>query len=94
MHHYGESITPEETATVSSARLKRETECLRKLSFALLSGFDMDRQKEEEERGVTTVHTQEQFCTDKRKYTVIIAPGQGHDQEHAAGGRAIHHGHS
>ena len=77
--HHGKSITrgfgSEETSTVSSARLKRKTECLRMPSFAVLSGFDMDRQKKEGEHGVTTVHTQEEFCTDKRHHTTIIAPG-------------------
>ena len=59
-------------------------ECLRKPSFALLSAFDIDRQKKEGEHGVTTVHTQEEFRTDKRRYTIIHCirvPGfhQGHD---------------
>ena len=79
MHHLGESTTrrigSEETSTVSSTRLRRETECLRKPSFASLSGFDKDRQKKEGEHGVTTVHTQEEFRTDKRHHTSTIAPG-------------------
>ena len=54
----------EEMSTVS-------TECLRKPSFAVLSGFDMDRQMEEE-HGATTVHTQEKFRTDKRHHTIIV----------------------
>ena len=58
---------------MSSARLKQETECSRKPSFALLSGIDMDRQKEGE-HGVTSVHTQEEFRTDRRHNTTIIAP--------------------
>ena len=35
-----------ETSTVSGCAVEKEAECLRKPSFALLSGFDMDRQKE------------------------------------------------
>ena len=58
---------------MSCAGLKRETECSRMPSFTLLSAFDMDRQKKEREHGVTTVHTQEEFRTDKRHHTIIIA---------------------
>ena len=59
---------------MSSARLKREIECLCKPSFALLSGFDMDFQKEGEP-GVTTVQTQEEFRADKPHCTTITASG-------------------
>ena len=47
------------------------TECLRKPSFAVLSGFEMDRQKEQGD-WATTVHTQEKFRTDKRHHTIIV----------------------
>ena len=57
---------------MSSARLKREVECLCKPSFALLSGVDMGP-PEEGEHGVTTVHTQEEFRADKQHHTVITA---------------------
>ena len=74
----------EETSTVSSVRLKRETECLCKPSFALLSGFDMARQKKEGKHGVTTIHTQDEFRADRRHYNhhhCAMVPGshQGHD---------------
>ena len=64
----------EETSTVSSARLKQETECLRKPSFALLSGSDMDRPRKEGKHGVTIAHTPGESCTDERHYIIIIAP--------------------
>ena len=70
-----EGVGSKEMSTVSSVELKRETECLRMPSFTLLSAFDMDRQKKEREHGVTTVHAQEEFRTDKRHYTIIVHQG-------------------
>ena len=65
-----ERFGSEETSTVLSELFRWE--CLHK--FTSLSGFDMDRHKKEGEHGVTTVRTQEEFRTDNRHHTIIIAP--------------------
>ena len=69
-----EGFVSQETSFVSSARLKQETECLGKSSFALLSGFDIDRPGKEGEHEVSISFTTKESCAVERHSTFIVAP--------------------
>lgn len=54
-------------------KLQAEADAVGKSSFAF--AFYMDRQKDEQARGVTISCTTKEFFTDSKHYTIIDAPG-------------------